>query len=127
MDENKFEYSFSAPTANERKEIEDIRKQYSEKQEKNKKLERLKLLDKKVKNLPVALSISAGIVGTLIFGTGLAMILEWNKLIWGAIVCAVGIVPIILAYFLYKKTYTKLKDKYGKEILKLSDELLNNK
>lgn len=126
MNDN-FKYTYSAPTEEERREIESIKNQYMPKQQKEATLEKLKKLDAKVKNIPVCIALVLGIVGTLIFGLGLTLILEWNLVVWGVVVAVVGCVPSGLAYPIYNKTYNKLKQKYGAEIIKLSDDLLNQK
>lgn len=125
MEHEKFKFTYSAPTKSERNEIEDIRKNYLPKSQGNKKLQRLKTLDSKVKNTPTILALVVGILGTLIFGLGLTMILEWNISVWGVIVSAVGLVPTILANFVYKSMKDRLTEKYREEILALSEELLN--
>lgn len=124
---NKFEYKYSAPKKSEREEIEHIQNQYKEKDSRQTKLERLRMLDNKVKNTPVCISLILGISGILIFGLGLAMILEWKLMLWGIIVSVVGCIPMSLAYFVYKKLFKDLKNKHSNEILTISDELLNNK
>lgn len=124
---NKFEYKYSAPTQEERKEIEFIQNQYKEKDSRQTKLERLRMLDNKVKNIPVCVSLVLGICGVLIFGLGLTMILEWKLMLWGIIVSIVGCVPMSLAYYVYKKLFKNLKSKHSNEILSISNELLNNK
>jgi predicted tellurium resistance membrane protein TerC len=78
-----------------------------------------------VKTPPKAAALTLGIVGTLIFGLGLTMILEWSLAVWGAIVAMGGILPLALAYPLYKWLFKKLQDKHREEILKLSEEILN--
>lgn len=125
MSENKFVYNYSAPTEDERREIEGIRKQYGGEQVKKDSLSRLRELDKRVKNPPLILSIILGVVGVLIFGTGLTMILEWSLYVWGILVMVVGIMPISIAYPLRKRLVKRNKERYGDEILKLSGELLN--
>ena len=122
---NKFKYTFSSPTEDERKEIESIKKQYSPSNQQSK-LERLRKLDKKVKNVPIIISLLLGIIGTLIFGLGITMVLEWNLLWWGVGVALVGIIPIASAYFVYNLVFTRLKNNYSEEILTLSEELLKN-
>lgn len=124
MSNEEFEFSYLAPTEKERAEIEHIQKQYL-KNEKNQKLEKLRKLDSKVKNTPTCVALAMGVVGVLVFGTGLAMALEWNLLIAGIIVGAFGCVPMALAYFVYNKLYSKLYAKHSEEIVKLSNELLN--
>ncbi len=120
---NKFIYTYRAPTEEERKEIASIRRQYAPKTDS--KLERLRKLHRKTTSLATALSLVLGVIGLLLFGLGLAMILEWDLLVWGILVAAVGGVPTSFAYPLYRSLYRKYKEKYGEEILRLSEELLN--
>lgn len=122
---DKFEYTYRAPVKGEREEIEDIRSKYLPKSKEETKLQRLKRLDSKVNNIPTIWSLCIGIIGTLIFGLGLTMILEWNILVWGVIVSIVGVIPVLLAYPVYRYVTKKVTEKYREEILKLSDELLN--
>jgi len=122
----KFEYKYSAPTEEERKEIEHIKRQYQEKSERGAKLERLRNLDNKVKNTPAVVALVLGIAGVLIFGLGLTMILEWQLFIWGVIVSILGFVPMTVAYFAYNKVYEILKNRYSEQIIKISSELLND-
>lgn len=126
MDDNKFSYSYSAPTEKERREIEQIRNKYSEQNPKNSKLSRLKELDAKVRRIPMIVGILLGVFGTLVFGTGLTMILEWKQFLWGVIVMGAGGVSIVAAYFLHNALSSYYKDKHGKEILSLSEELLSD-
>lgn len=122
---DKFNYKYNAPTRNEREEINNILNDYLPKQEKESKIETLRRLDFKVKNTPMIVGLSTGIIGTLIFGLGLAFILEWNQLITGIIITSLGLIVICLAYPLYNKLYKSLKNKYKDEIIKLSNELLS--
>ena len=122
---DKFEYTYSAPTEEERKEIEHIQNQYKPKEKSGDKLERLRKLDNKVKNIPVIVSLLLGIAGILTFGLGLTLILEWKMYIGGIMLGVVGCVPMSIAYFAYNKIHTWLKNKYSNEILTLSGELLN--
>ena len=128
MDEqNKFEYKYSVPTKDERKEVEEIRKYYGG-TEKESKLERLRKLDGKAKTPPMLWSLSLGIIGTLIFGGGMSMVMlleAWYWIVLGVVVALIGLIPVGLAYSVYKKVAKKYKDKYGEEILQLSEEILN--
>ena len=125
MDNNqKFTYTYSAPTESERREIESIRRQYKLTECTENKVDRLRSLHSKVVGAATAASLVLGVVGTLIFGTGMALALEFNMLIPGIIVAALGAVPMALAYPVHKKMIEKGKEKYGDEILRLSDELL---
>ena len=62
-----FEYSYSAPTAGERREIEGIRSKYMPADERQQKLERLKALDRKVKR-PAVLLAAAAPLYRLVYG-----------------------------------------------------------
>ncbi|MBQ7880973.1 MAG: hypothetical protein IJ358_03945 [Clostridia bacterium] len=126
MQRNDFEFKYVAPTAEERKEIESIRNSYTIKDKSSNKLERLRSLDRKVKNIPTMVSLIVGVVGILIFGLGFSMVLEWDLFVWGIVVSIVGLIPIIMAYPLHLKVEKQLKNKHSKEILEISEELLND-
>lgn len=123
--DKKFNYTYSAPTESERMEIESIKNQYIQKSPHEEKYIKIKKLDNIVKNVPTCVSLIVSIAGLLVFGLGFTLILEWNKLILGIGICLVGVVLMIVAYPLYTKTLAILKHKYGEQIIKLSEELLN--
>ena len=125
MENKQFNYTYKAPTEEERREIESIKRQYEEPKTEEGKLEKLRRLNNFVNGSATAISLIVGIIGTLVFGLGLTMILEWSKLIGGIIVMIIGIPPIAIAYPLYNKILKRNKEKYGKEIIRLSEELLN--
>ncbi|MBE5748078.1 MAG: hypothetical protein E7344_00435 [Clostridiales bacterium] len=120
---DKFDYTYKAINENERKEIEYIKRQYQPHSQANA-LERLRKLDNKVKGWANALSLVCGVVGILLFGGGLALVLEFAKIAPGIVLCVLSIPPIALAYPLYKKVLARGKAKYGDEILALSEQLL---
>ncbi|MBQ7408309.1 MAG: hypothetical protein IJW13_03450 [Clostridia bacterium] len=122
---NQFNFKYTAPTEEERKEIDSIRRQYSPQEQSESKLERLRRLDAIVKNTSTIWSLVLGVVGTLIFGLGLTMILQWSIWFWGIVLMIIGSVPIAIAYPTYKYVLKKYKNRYGEEILRLSEELLN--
>lgn len=124
---NQFNYKYTAPTEEERKEIDSIRRQYAPQEQTETKIERLRRLDALVKNTATIWSLVLGVLGTLVFGLGLTMILEWNILLWGIVIMAVGSIPVAIAYPVYKGLLKKYKNRYGEEILRLSEELLNEK
>lgn len=125
--ENNFEYNYTAPTASERREIESIRNSYLNKDEPQSKLVRLRKLDARVRNVPMIISLTLGVIGVLTFGLGLTMILEWKLYLWGCMVAAVGLIPSLVAYLSYKHIKKYLTNKYADEIVNLSNELLNEK
>ena len=122
-----FEYTYSAPTERERKQIESIRRQYAtETKTPQGAIERIKKLDAKVNGTATCVSLILGVVGLLVFGLGLTMVLEWNIWLWGIVLMTVGCVPIAFAYPSYTWLIKKGKKKYGDEIIKLSDQILNS-
>ena len=125
MENKQFNYTYKAPTEEERREIESIKRQYEEPKTEEGKLEKLRRLNNFVNGSATAISLIVGIIGTLVFGLGLTMVLEWSKLIGGIIVMIIGIPLVAIAYPLYNKILKRNKEKYGKEIIKLSEELLN--
>ncbi len=126
-DEYKFNYSYSAPNESERREIESIKKQYISAPKKEDKLERLRDLNKRVMQPPLIISLTIGIVGTLVMGVGLTMVLEWNIVAWGVMTGILGAAIAALAYPIYKAILNRNKRKYGERIIELSDDLLNAK
>lgn len=124
---NTFEYNYTAPTEKERKLIEKIKQEYSDAKSSNDaKIKQLKLLDKKVKNTPVAISLTMGILGLLIFGLGFSLILEFKMNVIGIIIAVIGLCVIAPAYFIHNTILNKLRKKHSKEIIKLCCEILDN-
>lgn len=122
---NSFNYKYTALSEEERKEVDSIRRQYSSQEKTESKIERLRRLDSLVKNTAVIWSLCLGVIGLLVFGLGLTMILEWNIWHWGIVLMVVGVIPMAIAYPVYKTVLKKYKNRYGEEILTLSEELLN--
>lgn len=123
---NDFEFRYTAPTASERREIESIRNSYMSNNKSQSKLDYLRKLDSKVRNIPTIISLVLGVIGILLFGFGLSMILEWQIFVWGVAVCVIGLIPALIAYPIYKFFTKYLRTKHTDEILKISDELLND-
>lgn len=126
-DEDKFNYSYYAPNESERREIENIKKQYIFAPKREDKLERLRELNKRVTQPPMIVSLTMGIIGVLITGLGMAMVLEWNIMVWGIIVGVIGLAVAAVAYPVYREILNRNKRRYGRQIIELSNELLNEK
>lgn len=116
-------------SAQQHKEVEEIRNKYME-QPKDK-MDRLRELDESVTKKPLAIALTIGIIGTLILGLGMSFIMsDFGKLLGNLafpIGMATGVVGIILlacAYPLYKKILKKERKKITPEILRLTDELM---
>lgn len=127
MEDKEFKYTYSAPTEEEKKDILKIQSQYlpDEKLDKDGKLARLKKLDGIVKAPARAVSIIMGIIGFCCFGFGMTMVLEWQMVLWGAILGIVGLVLMGFAYTVHNKILAKRKKRYAEQILELSENLLS--
>ena len=128
MQNNKFEYKYSVPTERERREIESIKRQYIKQDDdsESNKLMHLRRLHNSIVNTARLVALILGIAGTLIFGGGMALVMEFSQLAFGTVVAVIGIIPMALAYPVYKLIFKSKKKKYGDEILRLSNELLGN-
>jgi len=126
VNKNDFEYKYQAPTSAERREIESIRNSYLPKEHQSTKIDYMKKLDRKVKNIPFVVAVILGIVGLLIFGLGFSMVLEWSILLGGIVVSGIGVLVASIAYPVYIHLLKNMKNKYSEEILKLSEELLDD-
>lgn len=119
--ENSFYYKYSAE---ENKEIEEIRKKYLPVVES--KVDELKRLDAQVQNSGVAAALCIGVVGSLIFGTG--MCFSMQVLGTGTLIMILGIAGALvmaMAYPVYRKKQKKMKEILAPKILELSNEILN--
>lgn len=124
--ENKpFEYTYAAPTEDERREITDIRNEYLPVEKQNK-ADRIRMLDKRVQLPPRILAVVLGTVGLLVFGTGFTMVLQWSLYLWGTLVALVGVALMLIAHPVYTRFLASNKQKYADEILRLSDEVLGS-
>ena len=124
-DKNKFELTYKAPSEKERKTIESIKGQYEVNSAVPKSAyARIVKLDKKIKNTATTIALAFGIVGALIFGTGLTMVLEWGLIYWGILVATLGVPFIALAKPMHSILIKCGKKKHGATIIKLSEEFL---
>ena len=103
---------------------ENIRAAY-ERNPRAEKLERLRRLNARVKNAAMSIALSLGVVSVLVFGLGMAMTLSWGMIAAGVAVSAAGIVPMALTAPAYNFILRRGKKKYGEEIVRLSEELLD--
>ncbi|MBQ7779430.1 MAG: dihydropteridine reductase [Clostridia bacterium] len=128
MDHNTtFVYRYSAK---ENKEIQEIRKKYLPKEES--KLDELKRLDGKVQNSGVIEALCVGIIGCLIFGTGMCLTMQVIGsgallITLGVIVGLIGMGVMLAAYPIYRRMFAKAKEKYAPRILELTEELSGEK
>ena len=128
-DNDTFRMTYSAE---EKDEIERIRDKYTEKKPDD--MTRLKALDKESESIATMVSIIAGVVGILIFGTGLSLYLsELGDTLGEAVlpvsilVGLVGVILMVSAFPLYMHTLKKEREKRKNEILALADELMKKR
>ena len=126
--ENKEGFSFTY-SAQQQKEIEEIRKKYFP-QEENK-MEQLRKLHAVPTQKAQAASLAVGVIGALIMGTGMSLAmteigaaLGVFAMILGIAVGIVGMVLVAVAYPIYNRVLKKQRERIAPEILRLSDELL---
>lgn len=131
MEENSgFSYTYAAPTEEERREIEAIRRQYEPMGDKQDKLARVRRLDARVRRIPDVVFAVFLVVGILAFGGGMALCLNGGitagALAGGCVLCAFGAAVCAASHYVKKKVKNFLKDKYGDAILALTEELLGD-
>ena len=126
--ENKEGFSFTY-SAQQQKEIEEIRKKYLP-QEGNK-MEQLRKLHAVPTQKAQAASLAVGVIGALVMGTGMSLAmteigaaLGVFAMVLGIAVGIVGMVLVAVAYPIYNRVLKKQREKIASEILRLSDELL---
>ncbi len=111
---------------NEKKYVEKIKEQYSEKQ--TSKIDELQKLDNKV-NLPaIILTYSLGILGSLVLGFGMCIAMKvifQDLFVLGIIIGIIGIIMVSINYPLYKKVLNYRRKKYSNQIIEITNDLLN--
>ncbi len=121
MNNNKFSYTYSAETL---EEIENIRKKYTPQEETP--LEKLRKLDNSVTNKASLISLTFGIISTLVLGVGMCCCLVWKHLfVLGIVVGILGIAGVCIAYPLYKKVLETERKKIAPQILELAEQIQN--
>lgn len=121
-----FQYTYSAA---QQQEIEDIRKKYLPKEED--KMQRLRALHAVPTRKAQTSSLTVGILGTLIMGTGMSLAMtdigtalgNW-AMVLGIGIGLAGMVLVALAYPLYNRVLRKWREKIAPQILQLTDDLL---
>ena len=114
-----FNYTYSA---NQQDEVERIRQKYTPREEN--KLEQLRRLDQDTKTPGTIVSLAIGTTSSLLLGTGMACIMEWDFFIAGLAVGVIGMIGVALAYPVYTVMMKKQRIKLAPQIIQLSDELM---
>lgn len=113
-----FEYTYSAP---EQQEIRRIREKYLPREENT--LEKLRRLDAEAERPGTIWALVLGVVGTLIFGTGMCCCLVWEWYLIGTAVGIAGLGMMSGAYPAYVRITRKKRRKIAPQILALTEEL----
>lgn len=121
-----FEYTYSAE---QRSEVEAIRRNYLPRQED--KMEQLRRLHSSATQKAQTASITLGVVGALVLGTGMSLCMtelgaalgDFSMVI-GILVGLTGLSMAALVYPLYHRVLKKERERIAPEILRLSEELL---
>lgn len=116
-----FQFTYSAV---QQQEVEQIRQKYLPPEED--KLAQLRRLDRSTTRQGKIVSLTAGILGTLLFGLGMSCVLVWQGdwFIPGVSIGLLGIALGALAYPLYQHITRRARQKIAPEILRLTEELL---
>ena len=108
-----------------------IRTQYMEKE--STELDALRELDAKVKRPANVLAIVFGSISAIIMGAGMSLVMTdigttigmEIMMVPGIVIGIVGMIMALVNYPMYKGILSSRKKKYGAEILKLSDKIMN--
>ncbi len=130
---NGFNYTYSAK---EQAELKKIRDKYLADTKLNEldKMEQIRRLDNSVVRGATVFALCLGIIGTLIMGFGMSLIMTSMKeffgldiktaMIVGIVIGVVGVVAVVMSYPLYHFITEKKRKKVAPEILRLTEELL---
>lgn len=126
MENNSFEYTYSAQR---QQEVEEIRKAYLPKEED--KMEQLRRLHSIPTQKAQSASIAVGVTGALILGIGMSLCmtelgaaLGIFAFIIGSLIGLSGLAMLALAYPIYNRILHKERERIAPEILRLTDELM---
>lgn len=90
----------------------------------------LKKLDKRVKEFPMVMTISIGVISTLILGTGMSLAMGAIggatdvSFVAGIILGIIGIIGMVINYPIYKRVLVKRKSQYAGDIIRLANEIV---
>lgn len=124
MEKETFKYRYSSER---NREIEAIRSKYLPKVES--KIDVLKRLDARVRDAGQLEGLTVGVVGALVFGIGMCIGLGAIAAapILAALFGTLGAAIMVCAYPIYRSISRRIRNELTPEILRLSDEILNEK
>ena len=118
-----YTYSYSA---RQQEEIQRIRRKYLP--QTADKMAQLRRLDQSATKPGRIAAMTLGVLGTLIMGIGMCCTMVWTDYFtWGIIIGILGMATMAAAFPLYKAVTARQREKLAPVIMKLSDELLQEK
>ncbi len=121
MNEEKFDYTYSATND---KELQKIKDKYRSKTTTESKMQQLEALDKSVSKNATIVALAIGIMGTLIFGVGITCVTALPQyFIVGVVVGIIGMIIIGVTYPIYSKMVKTKGEALSPQILKLIEEI----
>lgn len=123
--ENRLEIFRCTYSAEQQKKVNHIRTQYVPREENV--LEQLGRLDRKARRFGTVLSLTLGIVSTLVMGAGMSLVLVWAYWNPGLVVGILVLIGMCVNYPVYKMVNKRQKAKYAPEILRLNNALMGNR
>lgn len=113
--------------------VQKIRTQYTEKE--HTRLDALKELDAKVKRPANVFACIFGGLGAIVMGSGMSLVMSdvgsslgmAEPMIPGIVIGVAGMLMAIVNYPIYKHILTSRRKKYAAQIMKLSDEIMNDR
>lgn len=112
--------------------VQKIRTQYTEKGHTG--LEKLKKLDAKVKRPANVFAWSFGSLGAIVMGAGMSLVMTdiggtigiSNTMASGIVVGIAGLAMVIANYPIYKELLNVRRKQYAKEVIALSDQIVDS-
>ena len=112
--------------------VQKIRTQYTEKE--HTQLDALKALDKKVKKPANVFATIFGSISAVVMGSGMSLVMTdigeklglGDMMVPGIVIGVVGMIMALVNYPIYKKLLGTRKQKYSKEIIELSEKIMEN-
>lgn len=116
-----FTYTYSAK---QQEELKRIRQKYLPPEED--KMEQLRRLDRSAAQKGTTAALVIGIIGLLLFGSGMSCVMVWTDTLFvlGIITGVIGMVLIALANPVYNCITKKERERIAPEIMRLTDELM---
>ena len=131
METQKESFSFTY-SAKEQEELKRIRQKYQPQEES--KIDRIRRLDASVTKKASVVSLSVGMIGALVMGSGMSFIMtslgeslglqEPVGMVLGIVIGSIGLILLCCAYPIYNSIVRKERKKIAPEILRLTDELM---